>query len=69
MSKYQNPQKQAQRSKPHSFLVGLLIYALVFLVVAGIGLVLLWNYIDAYEQSRPKLAIDAYMDALTVEHI
>ena len=69
MSKYRNTQNQAKRSKSHSFLFGLLIYALVFLVVAGIGLLLLWNYIDAYEQSRPRLAIDAYMDALTVEHV
>lgn len=51
------------------FVGGLVIYAVVFLVVAGIGLGVFWKFIDAYEQSRPKNTLKAYMDQLTVDQM
>lgn len=51
--------------KKHSFTKGMLIYALVYLAVAAAGLAVFWNFIDAYERSRPKNTMDAYVAALT----
>ena len=49
------------------FVTGMLVYALVFLVVLMAGLWLLWDYIDAYEQSRPLNTIKAYVNSVTAE--
>lgn len=51
------------------FALGMVIYALVFLTIAAAGLAFLWDYIEAYENSRPKIAINAYMENLTEAHI
>lgn len=51
------------------FVIGMIIYALVFLLLAGAGLTFFWDYMQEYEASRPKIAINAYMDSLTEEHI
>jgi len=47
----------------------MVIYAVVFIAAACYGLSRFWDYIAAYEVSRPQNAIDAYMDQLTVSHI
>lgn len=57
------------RNKKRSFFKGMLIYALVFLAAAAAGLAVFWNYIDAYERSRPKNTVDAYIASLTPEDI
>jgi len=51
------------------FLTGMVIYALVFLVIASAGLWLLWDFIEAYEASRPVNTIKAYVDTLTPEDL
>lgn len=51
------------------FAFGMLIYAVVFLLIAAVGLAVLWNFMEEYEYSRPKTAINAYMQSLTEEHI
>lgn len=51
------------------FLLGMAIYAAVFLVAVYFGLKAFWNYMEAYENSRPKIAINVYMEGLTEEHI
>lgn len=51
------------------FVAGMLVYALVFLAIASAGLWVLWDYIDAYEQSRPVNAIKAYVDSVTPEDL
>lgn len=51
--------------KKRSFVKGMLIYAAVYLIVAAAGLAVFWNFIDAYEHSRPKNTVDAYVTALT----
>jgi len=51
------------------FPIALLAYALVFLVATAIGLSWFWNFIDAYENSRPKNTLEAYMEQLTPEYV
>lgn len=51
------------------FPLALGIYALVFVVIAAIGLGWFWSYMDAYEQSRPHTAMDEYMEKLTATYI
>ena len=61
----------AKKAKVFSgkFLAGILIYAVVFLVVAGIGLGVFWKFIEAYEISRPKNTLKAYVEQLTAEQM
>ena len=49
------------------FVIGMVIYAVVFLAIAGAGLAIFWNFIDAYEQSRPMNAVKAYVASVTDE--
>lgn len=51
------------------FPLALLIYALVFLCALAVGMDYFWDFIDAYEKSRPETALHAYMNALTAEHV
>ena len=51
------------------FAIGMAIYAAVILTAAFFGLKWFWGFIEAYELSRPHIAINAYMDQLTKEHI
>ena len=58
-----------KQQKSGAFFHGMVIYAAVFLSILGIGLFLFWNYMAAFEASRPHVAIDNYMNNLTKEHI
>lgn len=49
------------------FVIGMVIYAVVFLAIAGAGLAIFWNFIDAYEQSRPMNTVKAYVASVTAE--
>lgn len=51
------------------FPLSLLAYALVFLCITAVGLTWFWDFIDAYEISRPKNTLDAYMEQLTPEYV
>lgn len=51
------------------FIVGLFLYAMVFLAGTYFGLKFLWGYLEAYEASRPANTVTAYMDQLTKEYI
>ena len=51
------------------FFKGLIIYALIFILLTGAGLFVFWNFIDAYEESRPINAAKAYLNTLTSEHM
>lgn len=51
------------------FIAGLLIYALLFLILAGAGLSVFWKYIEAYELSRPKNTVAEFVDQLTEEQM
>lgn len=68
----QKPHKKRKGKKKHSFiwfLLGMILYAAVFLTGAYYGLKQLWIYMEAYEGSRPDNTVNAYMDALTEDHI
>lgn len=60
--------KKTKRFK-HGFLLGMIIYAVLFLILTGVGLNYFRKFIAAFEESRPLNTINAYMDQLTVEHI
>lgn len=62
-------QNQKAKSSTKRFVLGMIIYAAVFLLLLGVGLGVFWNYMEAYENSRPKHAINAYMDSLTQDHV
>ena len=51
------------------FAIGMMVYAVVFFTATFFGLRWFWGFIEAYELSRPQIAIDAYMDQLSKEHI
>ena len=51
------------------FFMGMLIYAVVFLAVLAAGLAIFWDYMKAYENSRPLVTVNDYMQNLTEEHI
>ena len=60
--------KKTKRFK-YGFLLGMVIYAVLFLTLTFFGLRYFWDFIAAFEESRPLNTINAYMDQLTVEHI
>lgn len=60
---------KTKRCIKHPFLLGMVIYAVVFLVAAGVGLRIFWDFIGAYEASRPDNTIEAYVSQLTAEDI
>lgn len=45
------------------------IYAAIFLVIAIIGLIIFWNYMDAYEESQPGNVIKSYVYNLDEDRI
>ena len=61
--------KIAKKKGFKRFFIGLLIFAVVFSGLALWGLTEFWNFIDAYEVSRPKNTIAPYVQQLTKEQI
>lgn len=62
----------AKRLKPRErspFLTGAAIYAGVALLLIGVGLFFLWQFLAAYEASRPRNTVEDYLDDLTSQHI
>jgi len=51
------------------FLLAMALYAVCFGILAWFGLRFFWQFIEAYEASRPKHAIEAYMEQLSPEHM
>ena len=51
------------------FVIFLFLYVIGFLFVTDKGLDYLWKYMEAYEASRPKYGIEAYMESLTQDYI
>ncbi|MBP3305129.1 MAG: hypothetical protein J6L24_04075 [Oscillospiraceae bacterium] len=50
-------------------LIAMGIYAAVFIAAAAFGLRWFWNYMAAYEASRPQTAMDTYMEQLEIGHL
>lgn len=51
------------------FTICLLVYAVLFLIGTAVGLSYLWDYMEAYERSRPVHTVDDYMEKLTADYI
>lgn len=60
---------KVNRKRRWIFPIALMVYALVFLVAMAFGLDFLWDYMEAYEQSRPHVALNAYVQKLTAEYV
>lgn len=58
-----------RRRSSRRFALGMIIYALTFIVFLALGLRIFWSYIDSYEKSQPTHAIDAYIASFDSEHI
>ena len=72
MAKYLNHPKAAKQKKARGcgwFIFGMILYAVIFLTAAWFGLKEFWAYMEAYENSRPKNTVNAYMEQLTLDHI
>lgn len=55
--------------KPSKLLKGMLIYAAVFLAITAAGLFWFWNFINAYEISRPQTVVNDYLKQLQFETV
>jgi hypothetical protein len=55
--------------KKKGFLYGMLFYAVVFICILTIGMIILWRYIEAYEKTRPATAMRAYMQTFNEEKV
>ena len=55
--------------KKTSFIKGLLAYAIFFLSLAAIGMIILFRFLDEYEKTRPERAVEQYMASFDVERI
>lgn len=51
------------------FLLGMIVYALIFSIAVLAGLRLFWGYIAEYEASRPIHAVEAYIQSFDEAHI
>ena len=60
---------EKKKSKWLGFFLGMVIYALVALVVASVGLKMLWDYADEYERTLPSHKIAAYVSTLDETHV
>lgn len=51
------------------FWIGMSVYAVIFAVIAGVGLRYLWLFLESFEASRTETAVENYVNALTTEDI
>lgn len=61
------PPVPSEKPKKGHFLLGYLIYVVVFLLLIGAGLTVLWLRMDAYERSRPYRPMDALLESTSAE--
>ena len=59
----------SDKRKNPSFFKGLLAYAIFFLCIAVIGLIILFRFLDEYEKTRPERALEQYMESFDVERL
>ena len=58
-----------KKSKWVGFFLGMVVYALVVLIAASLGLKLLWDYADNYERALPAKKMAAYVSTLNETHV
>ena len=61
--------KTGNRKKGMGFAIFMVVYGLLALIGIGFGLKWFWGYMESYEASRPKLAINQYMATVTPERV
>lgn len=61
--------KSRKESKWLGFLLGMVIYALVVVLIASVGLKFLWDYADEYEKALPAHRMTAYLTTLNETHV
>ena len=61
--------KKEKKHRWWPFFLFMFLYAAAFLTASYFGLKEFWAYMEAYENSRPKNTVNAYMDQLTVEYV
>ncbi len=61
--------KREKKRRRWIFPLILVLYAGLFLGATAYGLDWFWDYMDAYEQSRPHIALNAYEEKLTAEYV
>lgn len=59
----------AKKRTRRLFPLALILYAVIFLGITVLGLHSFWDYMGAYERSRPQNTVDAYSRQLTPEYI
>lgn len=69
MSKKKKRQNRRKKHGFKGFALGMSVYAVVFLMITAGGLYVFWQYIEGFENSRAKHPVNAYMEALSAEHI
>lgn len=55
---------KTKRHKFWPFLLGMVLYAVIFLTATYFGLGRFWSYMEAYENSRPQNTLNAYVSRL-----
>lgn len=68
MGKFEK-KKPAKKRGGWGFAIFMILYAVAVLGAAAWGLNKFWDYMDAYEVSRVKNTIEAYMEDLTPEYV
>ncbi len=61
--------EKTRKKRRWIFPLVLLLYAIAFLAAANQGLKWFWGYMDAYEQTRPHIALNSYTQKLTREYV
>lgn len=61
--------KKTKKRSILKFSIGMAVYAVVFLVAAALGLNKFWDYIAAYEASRPENTMEAYMQQVDADYL
>ena len=51
------------------FWLVVILCALAALILIGVGLSYFWNFLEAYEVSRPRNTVNSYMEDLSAQHI
>ena len=70
MAKYGKYEKRTpKKRRSWGFAIFMILYALVVLGAAYWGLGQFWDYMDAYEDSRIKNTIEAYMEQVTPKYV
>ena len=70
MGKYGKFQtKTPKKRRSWGFAIFMILYAVVVLAAAAWGLSQFWNYMEAYEGSRIKNTIDAYMEQVSPQYV